>query len=60
MAGATQQLSFVPIRRRSYWARLLQIPRLVRRHYQVARCYNMSKRNAVTLAARLGWQLVHP
>lgn len=54
------QMSLMPVKRRSYWFRLLHIPRVVRKHYQIARCYHMSKRNAVRLALRLGWQLSQP
>lgn len=60
MTGAAHQLNLVPVRRRSYWARLLQIPRVIRQHYKIARCYHMSKRNAAKLAAHLGWQLARP
>lgn len=60
MAAPDPQMTLVPVRRRSYWFRLLQIPRMVRKYYQLARGYNMSKRDAVSLALRLGWQLAHP
>lgn len=59
MAAHPDQLTIVPIRRRSYIGRVLMIPRTIRKHYLVARGYSMSKTNAVRLAVRLGWQLVH-